>query len=340
MKTIHLLKDEVSAVQSLATEAASRYGSTQEPEFWRDVTVIAHEIPRRVRAFFNDFRQHESTGVIMVTGHEINDSALGSTPSHWRRVTVAKEPREEMLLALYGSLLGDVIGWSTQQGGRIIHDILPIKEHENTQISTGSEQEILWHTEDAFDEYMGDYVGFLCLRNPREAASTFATVDIERTELPAHVINTLFEPRFVARPDESRLEELGAGAQNNSLQQAAYERIQRLMANPEKVAVLHGDRQRPYVRIDMYFVSAPDHDAEAKDALAAFARAVDALLFEVVLRPGDVCFVDNLRAVHGRKPFKAFYDGKDRWLKRLCTTRDLRKSRSVRASAASRLIYS
>ena len=60
---------------------------------------------------------------------------------------------------------------------------------------------------------------------------------------------------------------------------------------------------------------------------------------EVVLRPGDVLFIDNYRVVHGRKPFKARYDGTDRWLKRIGVTRDLRKSRAARETAASRIIY-
>jgi len=39
--------------------------------------------------------------------------------------------------------------------------------------------------------------------------------------------------------------------------------------------------------------------------------------------------------VHGRKPFTARFDGTDRWLKRVCITRDLRKSRDARAHSTS-----
>jgi alpha-ketoglutarate-dependent taurine dioxygenase len=58
-----------------------------------------------------------------------------------------------------------------------------------------------------------------------------------------------------------------------------------------------------------------------------------------VLEPGDFVFIDNYRAVHGRKPFKARYDGNDRWLKRINITRDLRKSRDARLSSTERLIF-
>ncbi|TBO54789.1 oxygenase, partial [Streptomyces kasugaensis] len=36
----------------------------------------------------------------------------------------------------------------------------------------------------------------------------------------------------------------------------------------------------------------------------------------VSLRPGEVLIVDNDLVVHGRVPFRARYDGTDRWLKR------------------------
>jgi alpha-ketoglutarate-dependent taurine dioxygenase len=37
----------------------------------------------------------------------------------------------------------------------------------------------------------------------------------------------------------------------------------------------------------------------------------------VVLRPGEMILIDNGRAVHGRRPFKPTYSGRDRWLKRV-----------------------
>jgi alpha-ketoglutarate-dependent taurine dioxygenase len=81
-----------------------------------------------------------------------------------------------------------------------------------------------------------------------------------------------------------------------------------------------------------------DADEESRRAMQALIDAVDARLTAVVLAPGDFCFVDNYKAVHGRRPFKVRYDGADRWLKRVNVTRDLRKSREARASSTSRVI--
>ena len=67
---------------------------------------------------------------------------------------------------------------------------------------------------------------------------------------------------------------------------------------------------------------------------------MDEVIEDDALAPGDFIFVDNYKAVHGRKPFKAHYDGTDRWLKRVNITRDLRKSRDGRLSPDSRVIHS
>lgn len=81
-------------------------------------------------------------------------------------------------------------------------------------------------------------------------------------------------------------------------------------------------------------------DKEARAALDSLVRAMDEAMIGIALRPGDVLFIDNYKAVHGRSPFKARFDGTDRWLKRINVVRDLRKSRSARGAAASRVIVS
>jgi hypothetical protein len=103
--------------------------------------------------------------------------------------------------------------------------------------------------------------------------------------------------------------------------------------------VLSGDPKAPYVRLDPYFMDRIEHEAKAQDALDACVACVDAALQDRVLEPGDIYFIDNYQSVHGRKPFRARFDGTDRWLKRINVTRDLRKSRDARESASSRVLY-
>ena len=93
------------------------------------------------------------------------------------------------------------------------------------------------------------------------------------------------------------------------------------------------------MRLDPYFMHRLEDDEEGQAALDSFIGKLDKQIHELTLHQGDFVFMDNYRVVHGRQPFSANYDGSDRWLKRINLTRDLRRSRSVRRTAESRVIY-
>jgi Fe(II)/alpha-ketoglutarate-dependent arginine beta-hydroxylase len=316
----------------------------EDPQFLREASVYAHELPWRVRSRLNDFKLSEqSPGICLLSGYPLDDKKVGKTPAHWKdKPALSPVLEEEMLLVLYGSLLGDVFGWATEQDGHIMHDVFPIKGHEDKQISTSGEQAIWWHTEDAFHAFSGDYVGMFCLRNRGQVATTFASLD--EIHLSEKHIEVLFEPRYIIRPDISHQETNGtsapeqAEAHDESLH-VAQQRIQQMDTNPDKVAVLFGHPQSPYMRIDPYFMVYLEEDEAAQQALEALIKSIDEALWSLVLQPGDCCFIDNCRTVHGRQAFKPRYDGTDRWLKRTCVTRDLRKSRRARSASDSRIIF-
>jgi Fe(II)/alpha-ketoglutarate-dependent arginine beta-hydroxylase len=337
MKRFVLTGEERRHVESLVRGIAARYQSAEDPHFLHEATLLAQELPRRVREFFNDFRLLETSGYCVLSGYEVDFDKIGRTPPHWKhRNGHSPTLEEETLLVLCGSLVGDVFGWATQQEGFLIHDVLPIRGLEKEQLGSGSEELLWWHTEDAFHSYRGDYLALMCLRNPDEVATTIAGISDIRLD-PAHR-NVLFQPRFTIRPDESHLEKNKASAASEDHKRSAYQRINEMNARPSKLAVLFGDPRAPYWRIDPYFMDPLEDDAEAQEALDALIAAIEQNLTGTVLRPGEILFIDNYRTVHGRKPFRARYDGNDRWLKRVNITRDLRKSRDARADCVSRVI--
>ena len=50
---------------------------------------------------------------------------------------------------------------------------------------------------------------------------------------------------------------------------------------------------------------------------------------EVYLRPGDLLALDNRHWLHGRTPFEAVYDGRDRWLQRLYFSEELDRLEAI-----------
>ncbi len=339
MWELSLTACEIDSIRALLGAVAPKHDSVEDREFLKRASVYAHELPRRVRAFLNDFRlQEPASGVCLVSGYPIDDRKIGRTPDHWKwKADAASSFEEQILFILYGCLLGDPFGWTTQQGGFLVHDVLPIQSNKDEQLSTGSAQTLWWHTEDAFHPYRADYVGLMCLRNADRVATTVGVPDVAR--LDGRQFETLFEPRFMIRPDESHSEKNESDLRKEERMQggddvvgSAYEKINRLNSEPQRFPILFGHPELPYFRLDPYFTVPLDDEAGA--ALNALARAVDENMHEIVLHPGDCCFIDNYRVVHGRKAFAARFDGTDRWLKRINLTRDLRKSQDARAVGA------
>jgi len=340
--TLVLTEDEIRSIQGLLASVAADISTVEDPDFHRNAELFAYELPRRVCRALHDLKLREpKSALAIVSGFPVDDTGIGPTPPHWKNKEGRSPTLElEVLLVLLGSLLGDCVGWATQQGGLIVHDLLPIRGHEGEQLGTGSEQTLWWHTEDAFHPLRGDYLGMACLRNPDRVATTFAS--LEDVRLPPDQWELLFEPHFTIRPDESHLPKNRPDPGDEQGEEdplcSSYEQIERMRRAPEKIAILAGDPESPYIRIDPYFMD-PADGPRAQAALDALIAAIEGTLDEVVLSPGDFCFLDNWKAVHGRQRFKARYDGTDRWLKRINLTRDLRKSRCRRPSAESRLIF-
>ena len=314
MYRLALTEGEVGEILPLVKEVASQYGSVEEVGFLDSASTYAQELPRRLRRFLNAFRLWEPSGVCVISGYPVDDSKIGKTPVHWSKGAAGSSTmEEEVFLNLCGALLGDVIAWSHQRDGLICQDLVPVEAHKEEMLGSGSELDLVWHTEDARYSYRGDYIGLMCLRNPDAVPTTFASID--EVQLDHSQIEVLFEPRFVFRPDPSHPTD----------------------SEREKAPVLFGDPESPYIRFDPYSMDRPETE-EARLAMDYLIRAIDVNLTGVTLLPGECLFIDNYKAVHGRSSFKARFDGTDRWLKRINIARDLRKSREVRKAPASRVI--
>lgn len=315
MDTLGLNDEEVRAIRLLVEEVASYYVSVQDAEFLDSASTYAQELPRRLRVFLNDFRLQEPSGVCLISGYPVDDSKIGKTPAHWRKgLGSSSTTEEEVYLNLCGALLGDAVAWAHQRDGLVCQDLVPLEDHKGEMLGSGSELDLVWHTEDARYSYRGDYIGLMCLRNPDAVHTTFASLDEIR--LDPDKVKVLFEPRFVFRPDPSHPTDTGW----------------------ERAPVLFGDPESPYIRFDPYSMDRPETE-EARSAVDYLIRAINEALTGIALRPGECLFVDNYKAVHGRSSFKARFDGTDRWLKRITIARDLRKSRGARDAPASRVIF-
>jgi Fe(II)/alpha-ketoglutarate-dependent arginine beta-hydroxylase len=289
-----------------------------EPDAWlRRIALLCQELPVTLRRALVDFRLSGDGGLV-IAGLPIVDEDLGSSPP----VTITSPSHDELarvdaMLLLIASFLGYPVSQAGVDDGRLVRDVSPRPGDETTQLGSSSAGELMWHNEDAYHPLRPDWVCLLCLRNPDRTATSFARIVDVPLDEPTRAL--LFQPRFRIEPDSS-----------NS---AAAD------ADPSPVAVLSGDVSRPFVRLDPAFMACAAADDDATGgALETVIKAVDNGLQNVSLAPGEVMIIDNLRSVHGRRPFTARYDGRDRWLRVVHAAADLRRSEGLRTGDHGRAV--
>ncbi|MEU3573751.1 guanitoxin biosynthesis L-enduracididine beta-hydroxylase GntD [Kitasatospora sp. NPDC036755] len=324
-----LSADEVDRIRAGAARLATTFTDPTAPHAYDDLRhrFADHGLPPRLRAFLEEFRRTESAAGLLIHGFPVDDAAVGPTPEHWERVADPGVTLEqELFLAMCGTALGDPFTFSTLQLGRVIQNILPIRGDEARQSGHGSETLLEFHTEDGFHPGRCDYLLLLGVRNHDRVPTIMASV--RDVKLAEEDWAALFRPDFQIMPDDEHVRQLKL----RDPEHPALARAEEMQRDPVAVPVLFGDRDRPYLRVDLPFMRCAADRPGAEQALHALMTELERVQHSVVVEQGSLLVVDNYLAVHGRKPFAARYDGTDRWLKRMIVSRDLRKAAQAGAA--------
>jgi L-asparagine oxygenase len=299
IETYSLSEAEKAEVRELLLEITSDDRNLDEHIFLDQALLFAQELPRGLRQILHRFKLHEPVPCLLITNNPILSSDIGPTPSgHANRPLGLPQ----LLHGLYASLLGEPFGFETQQFGRIFNDLISI-EGQPGNSSSGCGK-IGLHTEDCVKLFMPDYLGLLCLRNKRGARTLISS--IFGREIPTEIRDILMSPIFP---------EVGGRT---------------------KRALLFGSPLRPYLRYGS--VDSARCEPDGLRALRYLSETLEAERKAIALTPGDCLYIDNFYGVHGRDPFAPLYGPEARWFCRLVMTRDLRRTRPMRAAPGSRVM--
>jgi L-asparagine oxygenase len=306
-----LTEDERVQVARLVDDVLGSNDSWDPLQMADESVPLAQELPVRLRRFLTEVRVNESD-VAIVSGLPVDDD-LAPTPPGWDAAAkTGAGSREELVLMLCGSVLGEPFGWGNQQDGRLVHDVVPAPGMEQSLTSASSSAGLSLHTEDVFHPCRGDYVSLYCLRNPDAVGTTY--VRVAALPFADEMRELLSQEVFTFYPDDSHVGVVLNALDGDSTTPAA---------RPSTTGpVLFGPKERPYFRFDIDFM---DAEGTAAEAMHEVQKQMVSRIERVVLSAGDAVFIDTYRVVHGREPFAARYDGTDRWLKRVNLIRDLRR---------------
>jgi L-asparagine oxygenase len=224
------------------------------------------------------------------------DPKLPPTPLDSRRPRLESPMLGEWLTGAFTRALGEPYGYVQQNEGEIFQNNSPVKLHATAQSGESSATELWFHTDASFHPLPPAFVVLCCLRpdQAREATTSFASVDDILAELTPRQRQVLREPRF-----------LSDGVEYD------YDDVNQRGNRMTTVPLVYGSEEYPFLAYDQD-VHRP-LDPEAAEAMRAMNVAMELVARHVKLDAGDVAIFDNRRSIHKRSPFKAKYDGSDRW---------------------------
>lgn len=221
------------------------------------------------------------------------------TPPSREDAELGPQPPDLIPLTVMAGL-GVPLAFAVTQHGRVVQDVVASDASVAPQPDAVG-RAVEMHTEAGFARFKPDHVGLYCVYND-DCVGTILSV-LEPDLIPSDVARLL----STVRP--SAVLAMGSSDQ----------------LDPASTLVEGAEGGRPGgfgVSFDLgYF--AFDLTEEQQAALDALTQIVEDQSRRVVLGPGEMVIWDNHTTIHGRDRYPLHYNGRDRWLKRVYTRREI-----------------
>jgi L-asparagine oxygenase len=290
--------------------------------------VVFSALPIELLQGILDFGRHVDTaGVALVRNLPVDPvlpmTPVNGEPSPLKRTFVA----EGVLLGL-SQLLGEPVGVTTEKGGRLVHDVVPVSTGALSQTNQSSAAFLNFHSDIVYDEFgrfdlpNPDFLVLNCLRQDvsGEAVTYYADARDVIGALATDVVQTLRTPLFRLNAPGSYVRDVAGGAA--------------VLSDP--IAIISGPPSAPGIVVSANGVVGLTGEAEV--ALEELQRACRAVAHQVRLESGTALLINNRKGLHARSQFFARHDGHDRWLQRTYLRRSLWDIR-YRSTADSRRVH-
>lgn len=309
---IEVNKKEIETLIELSNKIT--INPSEDPNgFCKQAKELSLLMPERVKNILREFALHGcENGFLLIKTFPFNDKEVGNTPEN-NNCKIGEKTLLAKMQSLLINVMGEMIAYEAEGYGRLFQDVVPIKNMENIQTSVGSNTELEIHTEQAFSILRPDILSLACLRGDENAYTYFLPVKSITNNLSDEENKMLYRPLWKTGVDLS-------------FKLNGHEFIEGDVRGP--LSILNGSVSDPFLVFD-------------QDLMFGIMDESDNIIKKIVdiyyqhrikhnLQPGEIIFVDNNRAVHGRSPFFPKYDGNDRFLVRCFATFDYEKSNYAR----------
>lgn len=290
----HLSDNTRATLNELGTTLAAAFGGVSHPRCQQAVTTLSDNIDGELAEVVRP--PSTDSGVRVLRGIAIDDAAVGKTPPIWAAIDDEMSLPLDLQLLLVADILGEPFAWHGQQDGRLVNNVVPARGYEEVQTGASSSTLLSPHTEDAFHPHRSHVFLLMCVRNPDRVATTVSSV--RHVELSDEDCETLSHPTIPIYPD------------------LTYGELDQ-WDKAEPIPTLWQRSDGLCLRYDPDYTPWTDASPQYRSAYERLTEELQRVRQAVVLEPGDIAIIDNDVVVHGRVPFKARFDGTDRWLKRI-----------------------
>jgi L-asparagine oxygenase len=273
-------------------------------EFLRDAAAAFRSLSDQVRDSLREFVTGAmSCGALLIKGLP-EDPTLPPTPVHDDGSRYTSSTITEFTMCAIASAVGEPVGYAPERWGQLVHNVFPSQAENipSRRFRTG----LGFHSELSCHPESPGHVLLLCLRQDPDRVATTWVLEVRTllASLPEAVTADLFRPEFAL--DLGKL---------HYVYRSGGERISNRPEHRPVIGILAGDRSDPSVRYEPALMT--PLTGRAKRAFDYLAGAVSDLATPVVLTPGSALLIDNRRSLHARSTFPAYFDGRDRWLRRM-----------------------
>lgn len=287
-------------------------------EFLVSIYPIFAGLPKEIlRTLFRYRSDPRAYGALLIENFP-TDPEIPPTPEDGKRSREKRTFVSEACVLGIAQILGQPIGYHDEKSGEIVHVLAPVKSEASATSSESSEIHLGFHTDFNFDKEQPeqpynvvnpDYVVLFCLRSDQqsEAYTLYADVRNICQRLNAEQLNIMRQPFFEFASSYSFTGGCGS---------------EKIWSVPSPL--LKGPDAFPELSIDLLCgVRAINKEGDQVLSAIRDVCALPEVSSRIHLKPGNVLIMDNRKGAHGRTPFKAFFDGTDRWLHRVYVRRSL-----------------
>jgi len=285
--------------------------STDLDFYCRTLRTHAGSLPESLLTKMREFARHGSpSGFIVLDFQEwLHEENLPPTPGTNREQIGGTTLLSRIQSLLIYAMNAEMVAYEAEGYGQLFQDVVPMKSMEENQTSNGSYKELEIHTEQAFSRLRPDILSLACLRGDPHALTYILPVSTITEHLTESQQEWLYQPLWRTGVDLS-------------FKLCGVDFLEGDIRGP--LPILEGNRDDPQLIFDQDLMTGITK--EATDIVYSIVNLYYTHRGHHCLKPGEILFLDNRRAVHGRSPFFPKYDGADRFLVRCFAGLDYEKS--------------